>query len=300
MTAPASRAAGGAERIDYRIRWQGSDVHPGAHRSRVAGGGDVFRGVVPLGPGRDARRIDLRASLADPWGRPWVREFRQHSRVPVLLLADLSRSMRFAGRCDRLALCADFARALAPAAFRNGDPFGFVGCDREPRRELLVLPAVSRQAGETVARRLEAVRAEDPRRAAAGSADGLARAARWLPQRRSLVFLLSDLYLDDALLERTLRSLAPHQVVLVLLADSAEREPPARWGLVRLADLESGRERLVLLRPGLARQMAEQQAARIATATRLAQRHGASLLVAEDGLDTKAITRQLLQPRGRA
>ncbi|MBZ8140530.1 hypothetical protein CLD22_11545 [Rubrivivax gelatinosus] len=89
-------------------------------------------------------------------------------------------------------------------------------------------------------------------------------------------------------------------MVLVLLADSAEREPPARWGLVRLADLESGRERLVLLRPGLARQMAEQQAARIATATRLAQRHGASLLVAEDGLDTKAITRQLLQPRGRA
>lgn len=292
------------EEIVYRVRWHASDVHPGAHRSRLAGSGDAFRGVVPLTEGRDARRIDLRASLADPWGRPWVREFQQKSRVPVMLLADLSRSMHFVGRTDRLALCARFARALARGAFRCADPFGFVGCDARVRRELSVPPTVSRHAGETVARQLDTLRLRDDRNVRtvnqARGAEGLALAARWLPQRRSLVFLLSDLYLDAALLDRTLRSLAVHDVVVVLLADSAEREPPARWGLVRLADLETGRERLVWLRPGLAQRMAAQQAERVAAATHLVQRRGASLLVAQDGLDLAAIARHFLQTRGAA
>lgn len=295
---PAAGTAG-PEALDYRIRWRGHDPHPGAHASRVAGSGDVFRGVVPLGEGRDARRLDLRASVTDPWGRPWVREYRQRARVPVALLADVSNSMRFSGRGERLATCARFARALARAAFGNGDPFAFVACDTTVRRELLLPAAVSRHGGETAARRLEAARAEAPRREGAG-AQGLEQAVRWLPQRRSLVFLLSDLYLDDTLLERVLRSLAAHERVLLLLADSAERRPPARWGLARLADLESGRERLLLLRPGLARRLAAAQDERIERCTRLARRHGAALLVAEDGLDTAAVARHFLGHGGRA
>lgn len=281
------------EQIDYRIRWRGHDPHPGAHRSRVAGSGEEFRGVVPLAEGRDARRIDLRASVTDPWGRPWVREFRQRSRVPVALLADVSNSMRFAGHGDRLATCARFARALARAALRNGDPFAFVACDRGVRRELLLPATLARHGGEAAARRLEALRAEAPRHEGAG-AHGLEQAVRWLPRQRSLVFVLSDLYLEPDLLERVLRSLAAHERVLLLLADSAERQPPARWGLARLADLETGRDRLLLLRPALARRMAASQAERVERCTRLARRHGASLLVAEDGLDPAAVARHFL------
>src|SRR6218665_330017 len=102
-----------AEELAYRIRWRAADVHPGSHRSRVAGSGEEFRGVVPLAVGREARRIDLRASVADPFGRPWVREFRQRSRIPVVLLADLSRAMRFAGSVERFELT---PRTPRPAA----------------------------------------------------------------------------------------------------------------------------------------------------------------------------------------
>lgn len=289
-------AAAAPDEIAYRIRWRGTNAHPGAHRSRLTGNGDEFRGIVPLTQGRDARRLDLRAGAIDPWGRPWVREFRQRGRVPIVLLADLSRSMSFAGHVDRLALCARFAQALAASAFRLGDPFGFVGCNRRVVRELSLAPSRSRQSGLLVRQRLEAWRASATTAPEASGTDALADAARWLPGHRSLVFLLSDLHLDAALFERTLKRLALHEVVVVLLADSAEREPPSRWGWMRLADLESGRERLVWLRASTARRLAAVEAARIDAAHTSARRHGASLIVVRDDVDPKAISRHFLAP----
>lgn len=295
-----------AGELDYHVGWRAAGVHPGSHRSRIGGAAERFRGVVPLGEGRDARRIDARASATDPFDRPWVRDFHQPARIPVVLLADLSRSMRFAGAASRLQLTADFARALARGAFRRGDAFGFVGCDREVQRGLFALPAVSRHAGERVAQRLEALAGGSSPEQGLGTgagthsrelgAEGLLQAAtHWLPRQRALVFLLSDGYLPDALLDGVLRRLARHQVVVVLLADSAERLPPARWGLVRLADLEGAGERLLLLRPGSARRLAEGQAERLEAARRSVRRHGASLLVVEDALDLRAAARHFLR-----
>lgn len=291
--------------LPYRLRWRSGDSHAGSHRARLVGGGEDFRGLVPLGEGRDARRIDLRASATDPWGRAFVREFRQRSRVPVMLLADLSASMRFAGRADRLGLVGELARVLARSAFRRGDPFGFIGCDHQVRRDLMLPPVVSRAAIDAWLARVQpgfsrpADGAPGPGVTPGPDAQGLLEAARWMPRQRSLVFLLSDLYLPQALLEQSLRQLAPHEVVVVLLADSAEFQPPARWGLVRLADLESGRERLLLLRPGLAARLAARQRERIDAARRQVQRLGANLLFIEDRLDVAALGRQMVE-RGLA
>jgi uncharacterized protein (DUF58 family) len=282
--------------VAYRIRWRADGLQAGSHRSRAVGAGEEFRGVVPLVEGRDARRIDLRASLADPFGRPWVREFRQRSRVPVMLLADLSRSMRFVGEADRTALTADFAQALAQAAFRRGDRFGFVGCDGEVRKELLVPPTRSAHAGALVAARLAGLGPRAQGRPA--GAQGLLQAVRWLPQKRSLVFVLTDLYWPAGLLDTLLRRLALHEVVVVALADSVETQPPARWGLARLADLETGQERVVVLRPGLAERLAAAQRARREEAARVARHHGAWLLVAEDGLDLPALARHFVARGG--
>lgn len=285
-----------AEEIAYRIGWRAADAHPGGHRSRVSGSGEEFRTVVPLGPGRDARRIDLRASVCDPFGRPWVREFRQRSRVPVVLLADLSRSMRFSGNAGRFELIGRFARALARSSFRRGDPFGFIGCDAQVRRELLLPATLARHAGERVSRQLQALAVQGAAREA--SAQGLLQAARWLPRQRTLVFLLTDLYFGAALFDSLLARLAQHEVVTVLLADSLESAPPARWGLVRLTDLESARQRLVLLRPGLAHSLQAAQQARQAQAAHIARRHGAALLVAQDGIDPAALARHFLARGG--
>jgi uncharacterized protein (DUF58 family) len=286
------------EVIDYRLGWRAAGVRPGSHRSRVAGVGEDFQGLVLFGEGRDARRLDVRASATDALGRAWVRQFRQRSRVPVVMLADLSRSMHFEGCSDRTGELARFARALGRGAARAGDPFGFIGFDRHVPAQPWLVPTRSREAGEHVATWIEhhaRTAASDPQ---AEGAEGLLAAARWLPRQRSLLFLLSDLYLDPALMERALASFAAHDCIVLLMADSAERQPPARWGLARLADLESGQERMVLLRPGLESRLAAQQQARRAQARAIARRHGASLLVAEDGVDLVALTRHFLRRGG--
>lgn len=282
--------------LDYRIRWLATHPFPGSHRARLAGAGQDWRGSVPLTEGRGTLRLDLRASARDPLERAWVHEYTQRSRVPVLMVADLSRSMQFHGRSRRLHSVAQFARAVSAGAFRRGDPFGFIGCDREVRRDWIVPPRVSRDAGERVARRLEdlATSQEHETRAQARGADALALLAPWLPRRRALVFLLSDLHMDPALFERSLARLVAHEVIVLLLADSAERQPPARWGLARLQDLETGRERLLFLRPGQAQRMAQAQHEHQQRMRQLARRHHAGLVVAEDGIDLAQVARQFL------
>ena len=291
------------EELGYRLDWLTTAPYPGSHRSRISGAGDRFFGTAPLTQGRDARRLDLRASATDPFARPWVREFRQRSRVPVMLLVDLSRSMDFVGHTDRRRLTARFARALGRAAFRRGDPFGLIAADSTIRHDLTVPPSVTRHSGERIGHRIESFDESfdstpgDDARASRRNADGLLEATRWLPQRRSLVFLLSDGHLTAPFTDRLLVTLARHDVVVVLLLDSAERLPPARWGLSRLADLETGRERLVFLRPGLAERMAAQQEQHLQSLERVARRRQASMLRIEDELDLIAIARHFL---GRA
>ena len=287
------------EELGYRLDWFTTAPYPGSHRSRITGAGDRFFGTAPLTQGRDARRLDLRASATDPFARAWVREFRQRSRVPVMLLVDLSRSMDFVGHTDRRGLTARFARALGRAAFRRGDPFGLIAADSAIRHDLTVPPSITRHSGERIGHRIESFDSTpgDGAQPTRRNADGLLEATRWLPQRRSLVFLLSDGHLTAPFTDRLLLTLARHDVVVVLLLDSAERLPPARWGLSRLADLETGRERLVFLRPGLAERMAAQREQHLRSLERVARRRQASMLRIEDELNLMAIARHFL---GRA
>lgn len=272
----------------YRVRGRLAGTHEGAHRARRIGAGDDYHGAALLEQGRDARRIDLRQTLRDPWERAWVREYRSRVDLPLIVIADLSASMRFRGGGNRLDMLCELVAACARSAWRHGDPFGFVACDTEVRRDLHAPATFGRAAADDLVRRLRAAQPQG------SGAEGLLQAARWLPARRSLVFLVSDMHLPAALLGGTLRSLNRHEVLAVLLDDSAEREPPARWGLARLRDLESGRERLVWLRPRFARRMAQAHAGRIEAFHALCRRHGAASLVFEDRFDAHDLTRHFL------
>src|SRR4029077_21135885 len=108
----------------------------------------------------------------------------------------------------------------------------------------------TRAAAQEISARL---RAFEPVRA---GATALGEAAAGLPPRRSLVFLLSDFYLPFELIDEVLGRLAHHEVVPVVLRDSAELELPA-FGLARLRDAESGIERSLILRKALAERLRE-------------------------------------------
>lgn len=275
--------------LAYTLRWRSGAVTPGAHRGTLTGPGHDFERSVPLSDQGDARRLDLRASLRDPSERVWVRLFRQQALVPVVVVADVSRSMDYRGATWRHALAVDLAEAIAHSAWRIGDPFALVACDRSVRREL-TLPPCRSAAGARVA--LARLRAHVP--------DGddntaLLRIAPLLPRRRSLVFLLTDAHMPDERLTRVLGGLTHHDVVTVVLGDSREQRASARWGIARLRDMESGEERLLLQRPALARSFEAARSARRDRLRRIAMRFGRPPMFIDDRIDPMQFNRYFLQ-----
>jgi hypothetical protein len=269
----------------YRSAQPALGHFPGHHRSRLGDSGQEFRSHVPLQDAPDARRLDLLASLRDPLGQWLVRLASERKAIPVYAVADLSASMGYVGERRRMDVLADFTEALAWSAWRTGDAFGFVGCDDAVRKDWFMPLVRSRGAGVGLARRL---RAFDPQ---GRSAVGLTDAHRMLRRQRSMVFLLSDFHLPIDDLDRVLRSLSQHEVVPVLLWDRAELElPAARTGLAPLTDAETGRRRLLWLRPALRARWAERLQARQSTLEGLFRRHRLRPLKLLDGFDAEAVT----------
>jgi uncharacterized protein (DUF58 family) len=250
------------QEFHYRIPWRARGQRPGHHRGEQGGGGLDFRGHAPLLDLPDPRRLDVLASLRDPFETWKVRRYSQRTSVPVWLLADVSASMSFRGSARKLDVLADFAVSLGYSAYRTGDPFGCMACDDRVREDALIRPTHAKGAGMAAAQQLRTI--ASPGR----SARGLVEAAEHLSRHRSLVFLVSDFHFPDALLEEILSALARHEIVPIVLWDPAEYEELPGFGLALLEDAESGRRRTLWLRPRLRERIAEAYAERRARLTR--------------------------------
>jgi uncharacterized protein (DUF58 family) len=272
------------ETFHYRLPTRTRSAEPGAHPGTQRGGGMEFRGHASLLVAPDPRRFDIAASLRDPFHQVMVKVYTQRSAVPVRVLADVSASMAFSGCCRKMDLLADFTESLALSAYRNGDPLGFTGCDSAIREELVLPLTRSRAAGALIAEKLRNLVPTG------GNSQGLIEAAEQVPPTRALVFLVSDFHFPVPLLARLLRDLALHTVVPVVLWDSAEAVAP-RYGVARIYDPETGAERILLLRPTLARRLQQSVADRAQALTACCARFGLTPLFLKDRFDADAVTR---------
>lgn len=254
--------------VPYRLAWRTSDVRIGAHRGKVEGSGGLFRDFDLLTRSPDPRRIDLRMSLRDPFGTLYVRRFEQKSSITVYALVDLSASMGFEGSVDKMDVVAGLCGALAASARRIGDSFGLIGCDEKIIPELF-LPATRSRGGE--AEMVAELRDYLPK---GHGAEGLIEGASYLAGRRKLVFVISDFYLPLPLIEALFEALSQHDVVPIVLKDRREFEDLPRYGLVSLADLETGRRRLLAMRPSLRAEWIRKQAEHSRALRALAMRYG--------------------------
>jgi uncharacterized protein (DUF58 family) len=272
------------QEFHYRVPWASTGAQPGAHRSVYAGEGQTFWRLAPFSFHPDPRRLDLRATIRDPAEDFWVRLYRQRGRITVHAVVDLSASMGYPGTRTKLAVVADFVAALALSSYRNGDAAGFVGLSAGTKAEFLQPP--TRQPGQAfeLAKRLRVYR---PR---GTNANGLQHAGRYLPQRRGLVFLLSDFHFSQDLLRRILFALALHDVVPVVIWDPEEMEPTAS-GLALLQDLEQGTERFLWLRPGLRCRWRQGFEERRAGLTRVFRTWGREPLFLYGDFDADRVTR---------
>lgn len=274
--------------VHYRIAGAATGLFPGAHRSRSGDGGFEFRGHAALHDAPDARRLDLHASLRDPFGGWIVRLSSERRSIPVVLVADLSASMGFEGSVRKLDVLADFTESLAWSAARTGDSFGFVGCDERIRGELTLPQTRRRGAGLGLARALRSWRPSGR------SAQALHDAHRHLPVQRALVFLVSDFHLPLSDVARVLASLAAHDVVPVVLWQPVEFALSAAHGLAQVQEPESGERRWLWWRPALRERWLADHAARRAALLQVFRAQRLAPLWIEGGFHADAVTRHFL------
>lgn len=231
--------------LPYRLAWRARTARVGAHRSSIAGAGGMFRDLTSLLDTRDPRRIDLRQSLRDPFDAIHVRRFEQSSAIAVSVLADVSASMTFAGRTRKMTMLRDLVQAVATSSARSGDTFALFAADARIRESLTQHATRSRSS---IARTVSGLNNFD---AHGSGVAGLLAAADRVGNRRGLVFVVSDFLMPSTDLTSLFERLSRHDVVPIALYDSAEIDALPDWGLMELADLETGRRRLVVLRPSL-------------------------------------------------
>ncbi len=268
------------------------NVFPGAHAGKVVGSGLLFKQHRPLVAAPDPRHIDLRASMLNPFSQYQVKSFQQQSRLDVFLLADLSASMGYQGHYNKQQAIIDCLLSIAKSTHIVGDRFGFIGCGEKIDTQLLISPA-NLQHGRVakIAKHIQAT-------TLTGQADSLLQAADYLPNSSALVFLLSDFYMPDKIIQQQMQRLNKHTVIPLVLWDKKESNDLPRWGIVKFADMEQGKTRTLWMRPSLKNKIHTAFKQRKQQLQHCFRRFGCEPLFLDQGYSAALINQYFLQLTG--
>lgn len=275
--------------IHYHVRWRPSGHQPGASRGVVAGIGDQLRSVVLLRDHPDPRRLDLRASLRDPFENIWVRDFNLNSALKVIVLVDTSASMGYVGKVNRLHVAQEIASQLALSAYRSGDAFGLFAAGETINKQCMLPPKANRGAWLWVNHHFAKLKAQGRH------ADGLLSAVPYLPQRRCLVFVVSDFRWPAGKLKGLLKKLSHHDVVPVMLQDPAEIDELPKNGIAILRDVETGAGQFVWMRASLQKQMEDLRAQHISNVEEASRMYGSKPFVVKGEFSTALLTKYFME-----
>lgn len=234
-----------AQAFNYQINWRSRSYHDGYHKGAQVGVGMEFRGNSPLVDYPDARRIDIRQSIRDPAEQVYVRTFNQKNPTPIYAVCDLSGSMRFSGRRNKMELMAEIAASIAYSAHQSHDPFAFIGFDQDVRKEWTTRSSTRTHEAFALAERLR-----NYKPAQLGE-DGLLKVDAHLRRTRSLIFLISDFHMPLATVEKALNMLSRHHLVPIVIWDPEEYKNLPKFGFSTITDSETGEVRTLFFREAL-------------------------------------------------
>jgi len=223
-------------RIEIRTRRLVEQLVGGDYRSVFRGQGMEFSDFRPYVPGDDPRHIDWNVTART--GTPYVKIYSEERELLVLLMLDLSGSLRFGSlSLTKHERVAEVAALLALAAVRNGDRVGLLTFADD------VLQYIPPDKGRSHAMFLVSkVLESEGRQVPADLERALSYAGRIL-HRRALLFLISDFRFKG----RTplLRAAsARHDLVGINVFDPRELSIPP-LGLMRFRDPETGKSKVV-------------------------------------------------------
>ncbi|TVR09451.1 MAG: DUF58 domain-containing protein [Planctomycetota bacterium] len=208
----------------------------GAYRSRFRGQGMEFDRVREYNHSDDIRAIDWNVTARV--GRPFVKVFREERELSVMLLVDISGSMRcggvhpWSGRNKLLTAC-EIAGVFAMTAQQHHDRVGLQTWDQQCRQHFPIRRG-RRHAIRLLGSILDAPESHVPGNMVAALQDYVAA-----QRRHSIVVVISD-FLDPLADLQAAVSLTSrhHQVIGVQVTDPSEEDLPHAAGPLWLADGE--------------------------------------------------------------
>lgn len=240
-----------AKSFYYQIPWKSSSIHFGEHRGTQRGLGFEFKGNVPLIDYPDARRLDLRQTLNDPYEQVQVKLFNQDNTTPIFAVCDLSSSMQFKGQGRKLDLAKEIAASIAYSAFEKGDVFSFIAYNNHVIEELTLSLSHHVHLSFEVIEQLS-----EYRKMRVGS-EGILQVPEYLSQNKGLVFWISDFHMPIAMIEQALNAMSAHQVIPIVLWDDHEYDKLPKFGFGNMIDPETGLSRTILFRDAVRVQLKE-------------------------------------------
>ncbi|MBF0484195.1 MAG: DUF58 domain-containing protein [Candidatus Omnitrophica bacterium] len=219
-----------------------TDVFAGQYHSVFKGQGIEFDEVREYQIGDDIRTIDWNVTART--GKPHVKKFVEERELTVMIMVDMSHSLRF-GSVNNLKnqIAAEISAVLALSAIQNNDKVGLIIFT--DKVEKFIPP---RKGRSHVLRVIREVLYFEPQ----GKTTNIEGALEYLSHtltRRSIVFLISDFLaegdkkissLRNSSLKKTIAiANKRHDLVAVTLNDPRESELP-ECGLVYLEDAETG------------------------------------------------------------
>lgn len=231
--------------FEYTIPWKSRSVHYGDHRGTQRGLGHDYRGNVSLIDYPDARRMDIRQTLRDPYEQVQVRTFNQNNSTPIFAIIDLSSSMQYVGKKRKLDIAMEIAASVAFSAYNAGDLFSLIAYN-DHVDENLTTPL-----SYHVFQSFELIENLGKYQKRQVGSKGIVDVPFYLSQQRSMIFWISDFHMPFELIEEALNAMSGHQVIPIVLWDDGEYKQLPQFGFSTMIDPESGLNRTVFFRKEL-------------------------------------------------
>lgn len=220
--------------LSLRMQREAGSGLSGLYTSRFRGQGLEFAELVEYQDGDDAAGIDWLASLRS--GRIYRKRFQEDREIPVILACDCSASLY--SQRQPLSALREAAALFAACAVSSQDPIGLVFYSDQLERRL--------QPGRGLrqARRLLAELHEFQPVSQLTDLAGFLRSLGNAFRQSSRIFLFSDLYASDYILELA-RLCRNHEVLVCHLANPPLNTalPPGVW--LEVCDSERGERGLL-------------------------------------------------------
>ena len=240
----------------YQVPWKSSSIHFGEHRGTQRGLGDEFKGNMSLIDYPDARRMDLRQTLRDPYEQVQVKLFNQDNTTPIFAVCDVSSSMQFKGQRRKLDLAKEIAASIAYSAFETSDVFSVIAYHQQ------VIETLTLSLSHHVHQAFEVIDQLSQYQEMRVGAEGILEVPQYLSQHRGLVFWISDFHMPLSLIEQAFNAMSAHQVIPVVLWDAHEYTKLPKFGFGNMIDPETGMNRTIFFRQAIREQFEEAFATR--------------------------------------